>query len=151
MARLIYNGLEIADVTYSEGGGGGGDPYTPVSEYDVGRIGYYSDIASPNAPSGTVAVVYQKVDLTDISTIDFLWTGCTTQTNTGQPQRLGVTQALPETWADVQSYYNYSITSSGTQTMDVSSLSGEYYVWYAGSLTYNQAGWVRAFIGFAYS
>lgn len=24
MARLIYNGLEIADVTYSEGGGGGG-------------------------------------------------------------------------------------------------------------------------------
>lgn len=147
---LMLNGINYTGG--SDGGGGGGNPYTPVSEYDVGRIGYYSDISSPNAPSGTVAIVYQKVDLTDISNVNFLWTGGTTQTNTGTPQRIGVSQTLPETWADVQSNYDYSISSaSGTQDKDVSALSGEYYVWYAGSLTYNNAGWVRAFIGFDYS
>lgn len=127
----------------------GGIPYVAASQYDNGVTGFYSNITSANAPSGTVAIVYQKVNLTNISNIKFISKSASASTRTSNPQKFGATLALPETWADVISGAYSNINA--TVNMDVSSLSGEYYVWYAGSLEYNQSGSVSAFVSFEYS
>ena len=114
------------------------------------QLGIYSDIASPNkggfAPSGAIQIISssEPIDVTDLSTVTFEVGYRNSDSNTSGPIRFGVAQSVPTTWEEVLASLNVVASSGNTRyDIDVSALSGNYYLFYAASLTYGNYGWVR--------
>lgn len=156
-AKLEFPDEFISEIEDISGGGQiDYDVLNPSVETDgvSTRTFISTSIKSPGqggkAPSGTTQIIYlmNPVDLTNINSVVFSLLDVSKETNTSDGMRVGVSQSIPQDWTDVTNARTKSFAVTGEVVVNTSDLSGNYYLFYAANLTYNQYGWCIATIGF---
>lgn len=112
--------------------------------------------SATGAPSGSEQIICtkEKIDLTDVQVISALPSYSTKDTGSSGGMYIGVSQNVPSSYSDAISNSNIKalgecgtaqdVLPQNVYSINVSALSGDYYIWYASKLVYGSTGYCKA-------
>lgn len=148
-----------SSVIVNVSGGGGGQPlsigYSDVifknttNDTNIGNAQTNKITTEITSPSGTEQIIYTKnpVDLTDKEVVIIAFNNCQINTNTTQGGIvLGAKSEVPTSYSDsmTNSVFKKITSAQDAILIDVSSLTGNFYLYYASRIYFSASGYCRA-------